>query len=208
MQHFDKQAKNWDNDPMKAKRAEIFAREIRNYTHPKTTWNALEFGCGTGLLSYQLKDDFKTITLADNSKGMIDVLKNKIEKQSLTNFKPLLIDLLKEDLNIGKFNVVYMLMTLHHILDLNKVAKIFHSLIKTDGYLCIADLVQEDGSFHANIPSFEGHNGFDKNQLSELLINSGFKIEYYEICYVIEKKINSKIKKYPLFLMICKKAPL
>ncbi|WP_456421119.1 class I SAM-dependent methyltransferase [Lutibacter sp.] len=205
MQHFDKQAKNWDNDPMKVKRAEIFAKEIQNYIQPKPTWNALEFGCGTGLLSYQLKDTFKTITLADNSKGMIDVLKDKIEKQSLTNFKPLLIDLLKEDLNIGKFNVVYMLMTLHHILDLNKVAKIFHSLIKTEGYLCIADLVQEDGSFHANIPSFEGHNGFDKKQLSKLLTNNGFKIEYYKICHVIEKETNSKIKKYPLFLMICKK---
>lgn len=205
MQHFDLKAKNWDADPMKAERAEIFAKEIINFIQPKPTDTALEFGCGTGLLSYQLKDNFKTISLADNSEGMIEVLKEKIKKLSLTNFKPLLVDLLEEDLNIGKFNVIYSLMTVHHILDLNKVSKIFHSLLKTNGYLCIADLVQEDGSFHTNHPNFDGHNGFDKNELSEILTSNGFSIEYYTISYVIEKKIEKEIRKYPLFLMICKK---
>ncbi|MFK5958123.1 MAG: class I SAM-dependent methyltransferase [Lutibacter sp.] len=205
MKHFDKQAINWDKSPTKVERAEIFAKEIIKFIKPKSTDTALEFGCGTGLLSYQLKDAFKTITLADNSEGMIEVLKEKVKNKSLNNFKPLLVDLLKEDLDIGTFNVIYSLMTVHHILDLNKVANIFHSLLKTDGYLCIADLVQEDGSFHTNHPNFDGHNGFDKEKLSHLLINNGFSIEYYTISYVIEKELEDNIRKYPLFLMICKK---
>ena len=135
MKHFDKQAKEWDNDPKKTERAKIFAKEIINFTNPKSTDTALEFGCGTGLLSFQLKDAFKTISLADNSKGMIDVLQEKIEKQHLLNFKPLLVDLIEEDLNIGTFNVIYMLMTLHHIKNLEKVSEIFNSLLKTNGYL-------------------------------------------------------------------------
>ena len=204
MKHFDKQAKDWDNNPMKAERAEIFAKEIVKFINPKSTDTALEFGCGTGLLSYQLKDAFESISLADNSEGMIDVLKEKVKTKSLKNFKPLLVDLLKEDLDIGTFNVIYSLMTVHHILDLNKVANIFHSL-KTDGYLCIADLVEEDGSFHIKHPDFDGHNGFDKEKLSQLLINNGFSIEYYNISYAIEKELENNIKKYPLFLMICKK---
>ena len=206
MKHFDEQAKEWDNDPKKTERAKIFAEEIINFINPKPTDNALEFGCGTGLLSYQLKDAFKTISLADNSEGMVKVLKEKIKKQSLLNFKPLLVDLLEEDLNIGTFNVIYMLMTLHHIKDIKKVAKIFNSLLKTNGYLCIADLVEEDGSFHLNHPNFDGHNGFDKNKLSQLLINNGFTVEYYNISYVIEKELETGIRKYPLFLMICKKS--
>ena len=205
MKHFDKQAKDWDNNPMKAERAEIFAKEIVKFINPKSTDTALEFGCGTGLLSYQLKDAFESISLADNSEGMIDVLKEKVKTKSLKNFKPLLVDLLKEDLDIGTFNVIYSLMTVHHILDLNKVANIFHSLLKTDGYLCIADLVEEDGSFHIKHPDFDGHNGFDKEKLSQLLINNGFSIEYYNISYAIEKELENNIKKYPLFLMICKK---
>lgn len=203
--HFDKQAKDWDNDPKKIERAEIFAKEIKKFIQPKSTWNALEFGCGTGLLSYQLKDAFESISLADNSTGMIDVLNKKIKNQHLKNFKPLLVDLLKDNLNIGKFNVIYMLMTLHHILDLKKVSKIFNSLLKTDGYLCIADLEEEDGSFHVNHPHFDGHNGFDKKQLSQLLVANGFKVERYKVSFTIEKELNGSIKKYPLFLMICKK---
>ena len=66
-------------------------------------------------------------------------------------------------------------------------------------------MVEEDGSFHINHPNFDGHNGFDKEKLSLLLINNGFTIEHYKICFEIEKNLESETKKYPLFLMICKK---
>ena len=203
--HFDTQAKDWDNDPTKTERAKIFAKEITNFIKPNINWNAMEFGSGTGLLSYQLKDDFETITLIDKSKGMINVLNDKIEKSGITNFKPLLLDLLEDNLNIGKFNVIFTLMTLHHIIDLNKILNIFNSLLKNDGYLCIADLVKEDSSFHINHPDFDGHNGFDKNELSAFLIQNGFNVEYYNICFEINKEVENITKTYPLFLMICKK---
>lgn len=203
--HFDTQAKDWDNDPTKTERAKIFAKEITNFIKPNINWNAMEFGSGTGLLSYQLKDDFETITLIDKSKGMINVLNDKIEKSGITNFKPLLLDLLEDNLNIGKFNVIFTLMTLHHIIDLNKILNIFNSLLKNDGYLCIADLVKEDGSFHINHPDFDGHNGFDKNELSTFLIQNGFNVEYYNICFEINKEVENITKSYHLFLMICKK---
>jgi len=64
-------------------------------------------------------------------------------------------------------------------------------------------LVKEDGSFHHEYPDFDGHNGFDKNELGEYLINNGFTVEYYNICFEIIKE--SENKTYPLFLMICKK---
>ena len=200
---FDTQAKDWDNDPMKTERVKVFAKEIIHFITPDKNWNALEFGSGTGLLSYQLKDVFKTITLVDNSEGMIDVLKEKIDKSGITNFKPMLLDLLDRELNIGTFNVIYTLMTLHHINDLNKILTIFNSILKTNGYLCIADLVKEDGSFHSQHPDFDGHNGFDKKELSKLLTKNGFKVEHYTICFEIKKELENK--RYPLFLMICKK---
>ncbi|WP_457616195.1 class I SAM-dependent DNA methyltransferase [Lutibacter sp.] len=205
MEHFDKKAENWDNDPLKVERAKIIAKEIKRYLNPNKNWTALEFGCGTGLLSYFLKDSFKSITLSDTSEGMITVLNEKIKNQSLKNFNPILANLLEKDTLHDTFNVIYTLMTLHHIVDLNKAAKRFASLLKDDGYLCIADLVAEDGSFHANQPQFVGHNGFDKAKLSQLLIDHGFKMVHYNICFTIEKEVNNTIKKYPLFLMVCKK---
>ncbi len=205
MKHFDKRAQNWDNDLMKVERANTFAKEIFHIIQPNKSMNALEFGCGTGLLSYQLKDDFKTITLIDTSEEMIKVLNEKIISNNIKNFNPIHINLLNDDLDKKDFNVIYTLMTLHHIIDLNKILKIFHSLLKTNGYLCIADLVKEDGSFHYQTPDFDGHNGFDKKELISILINNGFEILNYNISFEIEKKQDNKINKYPLFLMVCKK---
>ncbi|MDD3723433.1 MAG: class I SAM-dependent methyltransferase [Lutibacter sp.] len=207
MKHFDKQAKEWDNDPKKIERATTIAKEITDFIRPNKTMNAFEFGCGTGLLSYQLKDFFGTITLADTSEGMIKVLQEKIANENIKHFKPLFIDLLEDGFTVteNEYEVIYTLMTLHHIDDTNKILKIFNTMLKTDGYLCIADLVKEDGSFHSNVPGFDGHNGFDREKLSAILLKNGFEIAYNEIPLVIEKEIDKKVRKYPVFLMIGKK---
>lgn len=202
---FDQQAADWDNDPKKIERAIVFAKEINAFIQPKQNLNALEFGCGTGLLSFQLKDSFKTITLADSSEGMIKVLQEKISNAGIQNFKPLHTHLLEDILNVAKQDVIYTLMTLHHMLDIDATLKVFNAALKTEGYLCIADLVKEDGTFHASHPDFDGHNGFDRDELSAALSNNGFNVEYYKICFEIEKKLDNQIRKYPLFLMICKK---
>ncbi len=46
-------------------------------------------------------------------------------------------------------------MTLHHIQGVDEVCKNFDTLVKENGYLCIADLVREDGSFHSEYPDFD-----------------------------------------------------
>jgi 2-polyprenyl-3-methyl-5-hydroxy-6-metoxy-1,4-benzoquinol methylase len=203
--NFDDEAKYWDNDPKRIERAVVIAKEINDFIKPDKTMNALEFGCGTGLLSFQLRHYFKTITLADSSEGMIKVLQDKIAKKGVENFKPLLIASLENDLKINEYDVIYTLMTLHHIPDVNHIVKVFNSLLKRGGYFCIADLVKEDGSFHSHHDNFDGHNGFDRKELSALLSGNGFNVEHYKICYEIVKEFDDKEKKYPMFLMICKK---
>ena len=205
--NFDEQAVVWDNDPKKIERAKIVAGEIINFIQPDQKLSALEFGCGTGLLSFELKDAFKRITLTDNSEGMIKVLKEKIQAAGVKNFDPLLIDISKEDIKIAKIDVVYTLMTLHHMSDINKTLKTFNSILKKDGYLCIADLEKEDGSFHAHGNDSNEHNGFDRKELTGILLKNNFNVEYYNECYVIEREVDNIVKKYPLFLKICKKTP-
>lgn len=205
---FDKDAKDWDKDPKKVERAKIFAKEINDFIKPNGVMKAMEFGCGTGLLSYELKEAFHSITLVDNSQGMIEVLQEKIENDGIKNFIPVYSDLLEEDLNQNGFDVIYTLMTLHHIVDLDKILQIFNSMLKSNGYFCIADLVKEDGSFHSDSSTFNGHNGFDKDELSAILLKNGFELKFYKICTESEREIDSKIKKYPLFLMIVRKTKL
>jgi len=203
--YFDDKAKDWDNDPAKLERAQLLANELMQFLKTGKTLNAFEFGCGTGLVSYYLRDFFKTITLADNSEGMINVLKEKIKNENLSNMNPLLIDLLADKISLEKQDVIYNLMTMHHILDLDKMIGIFNAMTTIGGYLCIADLVEEDGSFHAHHQNFDGHNGFDKNELTLLLAKNGYEIALYKIFFEIEKKLENETKKYPIFLMIGKK---
>jgi len=203
--HFDNQAQNWDNDPMKVERAAIIAQEIKSFIPSAPNLRGLEFGCGTGLLSFQLKDLFQSITLTDTSEGMISVLKDKIAKNKLTNFNPVLIDLAESKATIEKQDVIYTLMTLHHIQNIAQITKVFNSILETGGFLCIADLVSEDGSFHAHLNDFDGHNGFDEAALSQILSDTGFEICFYKICFEIEKSINDTVKKYPIFLLIGRK---
>lgn len=202
MERFDTKAKEWDNSPDKLKRAKVFAIEIIDFIKPNKTKNALEFGCGTGLLSFQLKDAFNKITLADTSAGMIDVLKEKIKKQDIKNFIPLLADLLQENTGVKNIDVIYTLMTLHHINDLDKAFKEFHNILNNNGYLCIADLVEEDGTFHKPELNFDGHLGFNKESLIKLLVKHDFTFQYYSTPHTIIKENG---KHYPLFLLIAKK---
>jgi len=202
---FDKDAKDWDKDPKKVERAKIFAKEINDFIKPNEVMKAMEFGCGTGLLSYELKEAFHSITLVDNSQGMIEVLQEKIKNDGIKNFTPIYSNLLEEDLNQNDFDVIYTLMTLHHIIDLDKILQIFNSMLKSNGYFCIADLVKEDGSFHSDSSTFNGHNGFDKDELSAILLKNGFEMKSYKICTESEREIDGKIKKYPLFLMVVEK---
>jgi ubiquinone/menaquinone biosynthesis C-methylase UbiE len=205
---FDEKAAVWDNDPKKVERAKIVAGEINAFLKPDGKLSALEFGCGTGLLSFELKDSFKTITLVDNSEGMISVLKEKIEAADVKNFTPLLIDITESNIKLQEHDVVYTLLALHHVSDIDKTLKTFHSIIKQNGYLCIADLVKEDGSFHGHGDGFNGHNGFDRKELTGKLLNHGFRVEHYTECLEIEKEVGNGIKKFPVFLMIGRKMPV
>ena len=164
----------------------------------------MEFGCGTGILSVQMKDVFQDITLVDTSKGMIDVLKEKIEAIKLGHFHPLFVDLLTEPLPKVHFDVIYTLMTMHHIRDIQKILGIFYKILNPAAYFCMADLVKEDGSFH-NDSDFDGHNGFDRAELTQLMQKSGFEVVNNTIFYEIKREKEGKLETYPLFLMIARK---
>jgi ubiquinone/menaquinone biosynthesis C-methylase UbiE len=203
--NFDQKAKDWDKDPKKVERARLFAAEIIKFLGKRKIEKAFEFGSGTGLASFQLKDHFRSITLADNSSGMIEVLTEKISNEKISNMKPLFINIFKDKLKLSDFDIIYTLLVLHHIQDIGRSFEIFSNILKPGGYLCIGDLVTEDGSFHHKDPEFDGHKGFDTEELKKQLTKYGFKVEQEKIFSVIEKEYENEIRKYPLFLIIVKK---
>ena len=200
MNEFDLKAKEWDMSAMHRERAETIAGEIIKQIPLSRSMTAMEFGAGTGLLSFILKDHLKEITLIDNSEGMLKVLNEKVMMSKSENLKVVKVDLEHENLSAGPFDLIFSQMVLHHVGDIEVITKKFHDLLNPGGYLAIADLFSEDGSFHGE--GFNGHLGFDPANLSSLLANCGFTGMSHRKVYVIDKKISENMsKKFDVFLM-------
>jgi len=203
MSEFDSRAGDWDKNQIHVKRSEAIATELVKRVPITNNMIGLEYGAGTGLLSFILKDRLAEILLMDNSQEMINVTESKIAVSGYLNMKALKIDLEKEDFE-GQFDIVYNQMVLHHVVNIDLIISKFNSLIKPGGYLVIADLYLEDGSFHDQ--AFNGHLGFDVDLLKQQLENHAFKNVEVKPCYTIQRE-NEKgeLKEYPIFLMIANK---
>jgi ubiquinone/menaquinone biosynthesis C-methylase UbiE len=203
MLSFDERAREWDNDPVKVERAGRVAEGMRSQVWLSTAMTALEYGCGTGLLSFALQADLGTITLADSSAGMLAVLAQKISAAGVGNMTPRQLDLATDPLPGERYDLVYSLMTLHHIPDTAGILQKFCTLLKTGGTLCIADLDEEDGSFHG--PGFEGHKGFNRERLRTLLETSGFENIRFQTVHKMTRETEGRKMVFPLFLVCAEK---
>jgi ubiquinone/menaquinone biosynthesis C-methylase UbiE len=205
MTNFDERAKDWDSDPKKVKRAYAVAEAIRSAIPLTIDMSALEYGSGTGLLSFALQSDLGQITLADTSQGMLDVLKEKLTAAGVTNMHPARLDLSTDPLPAGHFDLTYSLMTLHHIEDAKGILKKFNALLNPSGVLCIADLDKEDGTFHTD-GSTDVHKGFERAELQKWVEEAGFVEVKFSTAFEIEKKIGDAEKVFPVFLLTARKA--
>lgn len=201
--NFDLEAKSWENDARIA-RAKLISGEIDRWLGDKINNSAMEFGCGTGLITFNLKNKFKDIMMVDNSAGMIEEVNKKIKNQNVNNIRTWCGDIDEID-DKNKYDVIYTSMTLHHIVNINKVLEKLYSLLSLEGELYIVDLVEEDGTFHSSEKGFEGHNGFNQNDLMETLKNIGFKDIRNKVFYKGSKSIEERNVDYELFIMIAKK---
>ena len=201
---FDLKAKEWDSDPAKIERSRVIANAILEKVHPSPEFSAFEYGGGTGVLSFFLQPYLKKIVVADSSKGMLDVVKSKIEKFSVKNVVTLELDLTESEPVDEKFDMVYSLLTMHHVGNIQTILNKLFSMLKKNGYLCISDLDKEDGSFHGE--GFTGHHGFDRGELLSMAEKAGFSnVEFDTVYKLVREKDGGKKREYPLFMMVCRR---
>lgn len=203
MTDFDQAAARWDENAYRADRARVVAAAIRERVPVSAGMAALEYGCGTGLLSFALQPFPGPMTLADNSTGMLAVVEQKIAAGGFTNMHARLLDLSKDAPPDLRVRLVYTLMTLHHIPDVERVLRGFYTLLEAPGYLCAADLDAEDGSFHG--PGFDGHKGFERAALGRMAEGAGFRNVAFQTVYQTPRKVENAIRHFPLFLMTAEK---
>ena len=204
MTNFDERAKDWDSDPKKVERAHVVADAIRNVVPLSKNMNALEYGCGTGLLSFALQENLGQITLADTSQGMLDVLNEKIASSGVTNMRSVRLDLSIDPLPVEKYHITYSLLVLHHIHNAREILSKFYDVLEPNGYLVVADLDKEDGSFHTD-GTTDVHKGFGRSELQKWVEAAGFGNVQFSTAYEIRKEVDDREKAFPVFLMVAQK---
>jgi ubiquinone/menaquinone biosynthesis C-methylase UbiE len=169
---FDKEAASWDSLPRVKLAADVY-RAISEHLKLKPDMDLLDFGCGTGLVSFPLSSLVHSITGADTSKGMLEVFEGKIQSKQVNNIKTLHLNLDKGDTVSGCFHAIISSMTLHHVKDIQGLLKQFHRALLPGGYIAIADLDEEGGRFHGNNDGVF-HFGFNREKLCHLFVEAGF----------------------------------
>ena len=205
MSHFDSVARSWDENPVNRERAEAVATSVEKLIPLDKKMIALEYGAGTGILGFLLHEKLAGITLMDSSREMINVMTEKIAKTGAGNLYPVLFDMEHHEYNGQKFDLIMNQMVLHHVIDIDSILRKFRECLNPGGYLAIADLYKEDGTFHSI--GFTGHLGFEIDELTQKLKAAGFAGIHHEMCYRMKKKTeNGVIKEFPLFMITASRA--
>ena len=148
---FDKEAATWDEAPARVKLANDIVAAISDEIVLTSTMDVLDFGCGTGLLTLRLQPVVHSITGVDSSRGMINVLKAKIDKQNLPNVRTQYINTEKVDIPEGNYNLIVSGMTLHHVKEIRPLLEPRYQLsleIIFDLYLMVFERIDlKNGNF-------------------------------------------------------------
>lgn len=203
MSNFDDVARTWDENPVHLERSIAIALKMEKMLHLNKKMKALEFGAGTGILSFLLSQKLDQVVMMDSSAEMVRVMGEKIFNQKVPNLFPLWFNL-ENELPDQSFNLIFSQMVLHHISDIPSIFGKFCHMLLPGGFLAIADLYPEDGSFHGE--GFDGHLGFDPEKLKVLLKEVGFKNIFFERCFSMTKEItDGSSKSFPIFLITASK---
>jgi ubiquinone/menaquinone biosynthesis C-methylase UbiE len=202
---FDKEALSWDLNPGRVQLAADIATAIQKEIRITQDMKVMDYGCGTGLLTLSLQPLVEEITGVDTSQGMLDVLRVKIQKQGISNIRTLLLSPDSNDLQGAGYQLIVNSMTLHHVVDPERLIREFFTRLSQGGYLAIADLDCDDGEFHDDSTGVF-HNGFDRAHLRTILEQSGFEEVRDITAAEIGKTVrNAEMRLFSIFLMIARK---
>ena len=195
-QRFDQEAATWDENPRRVRLAKAVAQTIAQRVPLSGAMDVLDFGCGTGLLTLKLQPLVGTITGADTSSGMLELLGGKVKELRLDTVA---YHLLASDgctALQGVYDLIVSNMTLHHVQDLAVLFRQFREHLRTGGYVALADLDQEDGTFHGDAADVF-HLGFQRSELKSLLASAGFS----DLEDTTAFEIRRNGRDYPVFLV-------
>jgi ubiquinone/menaquinone biosynthesis C-methylase UbiE len=202
---FDKEADSWDDKPQRVKLASDISKSILREIVLTPAMDVLDFGCGTGLVSLQLRPQVRSVTGFDSSQGMLNVFKKKIVQQNLTGVEVHHLDFDKGDCIKGEYHLVVSSMTLHHIKDIRPIMDQFYKVLFPSGYICLADLDPDNGKFHDTDDGIF-HHGFEREAMKNVIRLAGFTdVRDVQAAEVNKTGADGIARRFSVFLMIGRK---
>ncbi len=167
--------------------ARISANAIRDCLIDTKGKDAMDFGCGTGLVGLDLADEFKTVLFLDTSQNMINVVKEKISDHGIINTSTLCFDFESAPQSDLHVDYVFMVQVLLHIQDYRSVLSKLYDVLNDEGHLLIVDFDK-----NTEVVSDIVHNGFEQEQLKETMFEIGYKDIQVETFYQGKKIFMNK----------------
>lgn len=194
---FKEKAGDWDKGNIQKTTPQAIANAIEKKINLNENMTILDFGVGTGLLGFLIATKVKKVYGVDMSPSMLQKLEEKNSPD--LNIEAVCQDIVKEPLT-NSFDGIVSSMTLHHVENLENFFTSIYKNINRGGFLAIADLEKEDGSFHSdNTGVF--HFGFTEKGLCEVVKKCGFLDVTFENITTIQKPQQN----FGIFLMTATK---
>ena len=203
---FDQAAQTWDDNPVRVEMAAAIAQAMTEELPLTPTMEIMDFGTGTGLIARALAAKVGSVTAADTSSEMLAVLEGKAKAAGLTGIRPLLLEPDYASHATASYDAIVSSMVLHHIADIPKLAGQLARWCRPGGWLALADLEPEDGTFHRNAEAVF-HHGLDPASLASQLEAVGFRTKSTRTVHTIQRPPaeGAEPRDYPIFLLIARK---
>jgi len=198
---FDLKAETWDANPTRVALSRAVVRAIRTAVPLRPDMALLDFGAGTGLVTLGLLSDVGEVTAVDASGEMLRVLEEKVQALGDVNARVLQCDVANVSLPPRSFDLIVSSMTLHHLPDVATVLKRLRPALRSGGWIALADLYSENGTFHADSAGVY-HQGFEPAEVCLWLEKAGFvEVSSREAYRIARSGADGVMRAYPVFLV-------
>jgi tRNA (cmo5U34)-methyltransferase len=198
-EHFDQAAATWDLTERRVQLAHAVVEAMASRVLLSKDLTVLDYGCGTGLVTLELGPQVGSITGADTSPGMLKALVGKADTLGIP-VRLLALDAAGTGDLGGPYDLIVSSMTLHHIADVSALFVRFMRHLNPSGWVALADLDEEDGSFHGEMVGVH-HQGFPRKRIKDWLEDAGFQRVQIETATMNHKEG----KDYSVFLATAQK---
>lgn len=198
---FDKVASEWDANATRVALAKGIVAAIWEAVPLRPDMNALDVGAGTGLVTLGLLPCVRELTALDASQEMLRVLDGKLKALGVTNVRTRCCDIAATALAAAQYDLIVSSMALHHIPDVRRALQLLRPCLRSGGWVALADLDAEDGTFHADATGVY-HKGFDREEVQAWLREAGFADTAAREAYrIVRPSADGHPREYPVFLL-------